>query len=245
MITRYSLFMLALVSAGAASAAEAPPATTAVAYTTLDESKLLDFRYSFPSLVGSHPELLSLVEKDRATNHDETLKDAKADSAMRSKNDYPFHAYEFWRDWTIDGQSDRLIALHSQTETFTGGAHGNQSSGLLLWDSKDKKTIEFAGLFAEPFWPVIDKQVCERLANERMRRAEMKSTDCPKPDELVFIPTDSDSNWSFDTIEVIADPYVAGSYAEGRYQLRLPVSETLIAAMKDEYRDSFEAYLPQ
>ena len=39
----------------------------------------------------------------------------------------------------------------------------------------------------------------------------------------------------------VADPYVAGSYAEGRYEIRLPVTAAFVAALKPEYRASFEA----
>ena len=42
-----------------------------------------------------------------------------------------------------------------------------------------------------------------------------------------------------------ASPYVAGPYAEGSYEIELAVTPDLIAALKGEYRDSFEAVQPQ
>jgi hypothetical protein len=42
-----------------------------------------------------------------------------------------------------------------------------------------------------------------------------------------------------------ADPYVAGPYAEGDYDISLPVTAEVIAALKPAYRSSFEAQRPQ
>jgi len=41
-------------------------------------------------------------------------------------------------------------------------------------------------------------------------------------------------------LRLIADPYVAGPYAEGNYTVDLAVTSAVIAALKPEYRASFE-----
>lgn len=40
-------------------------------------------------------------------------------------------------------------------------------------------------------------------------------------------------------IGLIADQYLAGSYAEGPYEITLPVTPAVIAAVKPEYRAGF------
>ena len=54
-------------------------------------------------------------------------------------------------------------------------------------------------------------------------------------------PVDKDKDGRFDEVEFVASPYTAGPYAEGEYELVLPVTRQLIAAIKPVYRASFEA----
>ena len=60
---------------------------------------------------------------------------------------------------------------------------------------------------------------------------------CPKFSELALIPAVSKHRGRFDTIHLIAAPYTAGPYAEGDYDIALPVTGRLVAALKPEYRD--------
>ena len=244
-VTRAAVMAISILTASAAPATGAIPADGG--FTELSTTPLLDFRYSFPTLVGSNPQLLAVLRSDRSAGHAAALDGARKDSAIRRPENFPFHQHQYWRDWTISGQSGRLIAVRSQTETFTGGAHGMHTTGLMLWDNETKQVLRFAGLFSSEgaFWPLVEAKFCKALAFERLRRAQMEVGRCPKPEELVFVPADTNSDWKFDTIQVVADPYVAGSYAEGRYEVPLAVSDAMIAALKPEYRDSFEAQRAQ
>ena len=38
----------------------------------------------------------------------------------------------------------------------------------------------------------------------------------------------------------MADPYVAGPYVEGSYEIELPVTGDLTAAISSDFRESFE-----
>jgi len=244
-VARAAVTALSILSASSPSVTGADPSQ--VGFTELSPTPLLDFRYSFPTQVGSDPELLAAIRSDKAKNRADALEAAKDDAAIRRPETFPFHQHQFWRDWTISGQSGRLLCLRSQTETFTGGAHGMHTTGLMLWDKEKKRALRFADLFvsASAFWPLLEPQFCKSLAAERLQRVQMKGGRCPKPEELVFIPADTTSDWRFDAIQIVADPYVAGSYAEGRYEFPLPVCDAMIAALKAEYRDSFEAQRPQ
>ena len=236
-------FSLVLLLAALASDPPAPaPPPAPQPYTELVASDLLDFRYSFPTLVGSDPVLLAEIRGDERAMHSAALATARDDSNARRDQHFPFHAHVFWRDWTIDGQSDRLMTLRSQTEMFTGGAHGMHVTGVKLWDQQRHAKIAFASLFSSPsrYWPLLETDFCRKLAAERLRRIGMKDGRCPAAKELVLIPADTNSDWRFDTIRIVADPYVAGAYAEGRYEIPLAVTASLIAALRPAYRASFE-----
>jgi hypothetical protein len=87
---------------------------------------------------------------------------------------------------------------------------------------------------------------CKSLANEQVKRREGEKLDlpefneCPKYSDLAIAPVDKNKNGRFDIIAFTASPYVAGPYAEGEYEIELPVTRQLIAAMKPDYRSSYE-----
>ncbi len=67
---------------------------------------------------------------------------------------------------------------------------------------------------------------------------------CPAYDEVTVRLQDSDGNGRFDQIAVTADQYVAGPYAEGPYDISLPITDAMIDRLKPEYRPSFEPRPP-
>jgi len=68
--------------------------------------------------------------------------------------------------------------------------------------------------------------------------------ECPKYEELTVLLADADKNGRFDRIKVVADQYVAGPYAEGPYEISLPITAAMIDRLKPEYRPSFEPKPP-
>jgi hypothetical protein len=68
--------------------------------------------------------------------------------------------------------------------------------------------------------------------------------DCPAYKEVTVVIADKNSNGRFDHVQVTADPYVAGPYVEGSYDIDLPITAAMIARLKPEYRASFEAQPP-
>ena len=61
---------------------------------------------------------------------------------------------------------------------------------------------------------------------------------CPKISELTEL-LGSSNRQRFDRIGLIADPYVAGSYAEGTYETTLPVTAAILRIVKPGYRAVF------
>jgi hypothetical protein len=63
-------------------------------------------------------------------------------------------------------------------------------------------------------------------------------SECPPLDELVILLGSSDRQ-AINRIGLIAPPYVAGPYAEGSYEVTLPVTRAVLQAVKPRYRDAF------
>ena len=61
---------------------------------------------------------------------------------------------------------------------------------------------------------------------------------CLAPSEVTVLLGSGDKV-HFTRIGLIADPYMAGSYAEGSYEVTLPVTPALIKAVRPEFRGAF------
>jgi hypothetical protein len=176
------------------------------------------------------------------------LKGAQEDKEYREKEGFEFHGYMSSTDYKTAGQSDRLLSLSVDAGSYTGGAHGNSGTSALLWDRQAGREIKAADLFTEAANRdrLLTQRWCDALNMAREeRRGELIGgggmfDECPTLDEIAVIPTDKNGNGRFDTLMLIASPYVAGPYVEGSYEIELGVTPDLIAALRNEYRASFE-----
>jgi len=76
------------------------------------------------------------------------------------------------------------------------------------------------------------------------RRVQLSAEVCDLADEIDsrdVIPAAARRNGKLDRIHIVAAAYTAGPYAEGEYDIVLPVGPQLIRLMKPQYRASFEA----
>jgi hypothetical protein len=234
-----------------ATAKSAAPATKAFVHD--EKNDLLDYHFAWSAEAAAVPQIVEKLragmEKDKA----ELLANARQDKAYRDKEGYPFNAYTSSTDYTTAGQSPRLLSLSVEAASYTGGAHGNSGTSGLLWDRQAAKEIAVTDLFATPanMGRLLTQRWCDALNKEREeKRGEPVGGDgmfdeCPKLSEIAIVPTDHDRNGRFDRLILIASPYVAGPYVEGSYEIDLAVTADLIAALKADFRDSFEASQPQ
>ena len=71
-------------------------------------------------------------------------------------------------------------------------------------------------------------------------RGDDDFTQCIDPMEQVLVPTSKDGKL-IDGLTVVVGPYSAGPYAEGSYEVALPVDAAMRDAIKPDYRDAFVA----
>ena len=224
-------------------AAAAPAKPFASEVKTIDA----DFSYSWPAEVSAIPVLVRRFSADMRKQKADTLAGGKEFNAERKKRgDEPVG---FMSSTAIEtqGQSARLLSLRIDVGSYTGGAHPNSGTTALLWERRLKKEIAINDLFLRraAFSNLARAAYCKALGKERLKRREGEKIggqfdECPKFAELAIMPRDEKRNGRFDTIAFVASPYVAGRYVEGEYELELPVTPQLIAAMKPLYRPWFE-----
>ncbi|NCQ32847.1 MAG: DUF4163 domain-containing protein, partial [Armatimonadetes bacterium] len=128
---------------------------------------------------------------------------------------------------------------------YTGGAHGNSAHDALVWDREAKAAIDPKAMFTSPaaLQTTLGDAWCKALKAERMKRMGDDYSDdgffqCPPIADLTVLPGSSNGR-SFNRIGLLAAPYVAGSYAEGTYEVTLPVTAKLLDAVKPEYKPAF------
>jgi hypothetical protein len=189
------------------------------------------------------------MRSDMTKAYRESLVTARDDARMYREQQRTGMSDLYSMAWTTAGQSARLLSLESELSTFTGGAHPNTSYGSLLWDRKSNRPVNVDSLLtARAQLAAITRPVyCKALDRERERRREGEKLDlaqfnaCPKYSDLAIAPMDKNGNGRFDRLDFVASPYVAGPYVEGEYAIEVPVTNALVAALKPEFRSSFEA----
>ena len=224
----------------------------AKAFSVEEENDLYTFKYSWSKEAAAVPQLVERFTKDMEKQKAETISTATEDRDERKKQDFPFNPYDTQKSYETAGQSDRLLSLELGVYAFTGGAHGSSGSGSLLWERQLKREVSIQDLLqpGQSWTGAIRQPFCTLLNREReKRRGEPVKPDdmfgdCPKYGDVTVLLADDDKNGRFDHIHVIADQYVAGPYAEGPYEISLPITAAMIERLKLEYRASFEPRPP-
>jgi hypothetical protein len=214
---------------------------------------LLEFHYAWPAEVSAVPQLVLRLTDEMNARQAKLSGTAASDKAFREKEGYPFHAYTSSTDWLVAGDSPRLLSLAAQWSEYTGGAHGMHGTRALLWDRTGAEPLDFGDLFSESaaVQRLLEARWCTGIKAERRKKRSPDAMTggifnaCPELSDLTLVPIDSDGDQRLDTIGLYADPYVAGPYAEGSYAVALPVTPAFIAALKPDYRASFEVQPPQ
>ena len=245
---RLALGAALLALAGSASGSAAP-----AAYDAEDKTDLLDWSLSYPAEVAAIPALAETIRADSLKQKAEYLATAKADKASRAKDGFPFFAYEQKDAVDLLGQTPRLLSLSDDWFSSTGGAHPNHGTRAMLWDKQAGKATsvavllaggagQLATLYANSFCTALDKERASRRTGvDAAPDPSDPFNQCPKLGELAIMPKGPQAGGAMTTILFHADPYVAGPYVEGDYDIELPVTPAFTAALLPDYRSSVAA----
>ena len=110
-------------------------------------SKALEFDYSWPAEAASIGPLDRRFRDDARTALRRALKDATDDMKLAASQKREYHQHVFSRSWEVAGQSQRLLSLEGSLGTFTGGAHPNSTNDALLWERRLGREVKFDSLF--------------------------------------------------------------------------------------------------
>lgn len=235
-------------AAGNEMPASKPAEPAPVAFSFDDENDLFDFHFGWSAEAAAVPQLVARFQQEMAKAKAELVKMAQDEKTSRAKLGWEYHGLMFSTGFETAGQSNGLLSLRKDVGSYTGGAHGNSGTAALLWDRQEGKEIKDTDLFVEAANRdrLLTQRWCDALnkAREEKRGEPVGGNgmfdDCPKLAEIAIIPTDTEGNGRFERIMLVASPYVAGPFSEGSYEVELGVTHDLLAALKSEYRSSFE-----
>lgn len=205
-----------------------------------------EFSYTWPAKAAAVPQLTTrfAAERDRLlaeqrADWDEALREFAEGDCLGCVN------RSFDKDWQVVADLPRFLSLSASFYAYTGGAHGNGAFDALVWDREAGEAIDPKAMFRSPeaLQEALGPAWCKALKAEKIKRFEGAYSDdglfaCPAIADLTVL-VGSASRTSFDRIGLIAAPYVAGSYAEGVYEVTLPVTREVLAAVKPGYVAAF------
>jgi hypothetical protein len=203
------------------------------------------FAYVAPSAATRLSSLRQWLEQDRARFRRTAATEAAADRVEAAKDGHPFHQHEATRAWKVVTETPLLLSLSAETYRYTGGAHGGTAIDSLVWDKVRSRRLDPRALFvsADALQRALGARWCAWLPRERARRLQVDQVDdpvfpCPKIAELTLLLGSTDRR-AIDRVGLIAGQYVAGAYVEGMYEMTVPVTPELLAAVRPEWRGVF------
>ena len=219
------------------------------AFAVDEKNGLIEFHFGWSAEAAAVPQLVNQFTKEMNKAKADLIAGAEEDKAFREKEGFDFHGFMSSTDYKTAGQSARLLSLSLEQGGYEGGAHGNYGVGALLWDRAEAREIKPPDLFADAanMGRLLTQRWCDALnkAREEKRGEPVGSgglfDDCPALSDIAVIPADKDKSGRFETLMLVASPYVAGPWVEGAYEIELAVTPDLLAALKGDYRTSFEA----
>ncbi|MBO9710256.1 MAG: DUF3298 domain-containing protein [Caulobacter sp.] len=228
--------------APAAASPAAPPAAPARPLTFQQADPAAKVALSLPAEIGRYPVLhTTLYDREVAQ-----LKDfaAKAEADRKAADgQFPWRQYESQRQWFAAATTPKLVGLRALWFDYTGGAHPNHGGASLLWDAAANTEIKPAALFRpDADMKALDKAICDAVAAAKSHREGAVPLNdmfaCPKWSETVLVLAPSTQADKIGGLTVLIDPYVVGPYAEGDYELTIPLS-AFQGLLAPAYADAF------
>lgn len=239
----------AVADADAAPSPVAEASAEAGGASSIEErTELYIFTYAYPEEAGNIPRLAALLDERGQRAKAELVRMATRGAEAAEESGFPYNAYSFNQKWQVVAETPGYLSLSSIVTGYEGGAHGSYGTQALVWDKEQGKAIRPRDLFTSvsTLENALGEDFCSQLNRLRERKRGEKvapeSTDpfdaCPQFSELAILVGSSNGR-KFNRIGLIADPYVAGPWAEGKYEVTLPVSLRVIDAAKPEYEGAF------
>lgn len=225
-----------------------PAAPRAKPRAVKEETPLYIFEYGYPAEAAAIPALAAKFDAAIASERKQLIADAREGQKGATDMGIDFNPYSSSVDWQVVTRLPRWLSLSALVGSYTGGAHPNYVFTALLWDrdaNRERSVVDLftskqalTGAIRGPFCDALDKEREKKRGEPVVRDDEDWMNACIDPVGETIIPGSADKQ-HFTRMGVLVSPYNAGPYAEGSYEVTLPVTPAIIAAVKPEYRQYF------
>lgn len=208
------------------------------------------FAYRYPDAVRAIPALRLILGGEAKAIRARLVSEAEQARSDAQGSGFPFRAYSYSKTWQVVSKPPGWLSLSARIFTDTGGAHPMAYFDALVWDERAGKRHNAVDLFrsSAALSQAIRAAFCDALDRQRAAKrgkpVKRGSTDmfdkCIDPTAETLI-LGSVGGKAFDRVGVLVAPYDAGPYVEGSYEVTLPVTPAVIAAVRPEYRRYFAA----
>jgi len=217
---------------------------------SVETDHLYSFDYTYPPQAAAIPGLRADLERRITESKAKLEAEAKESRKEAKEGGYPFQPHYFDLAWTVAADLPDWLSLEASVQTYGGGAHPNHDFASLVWDRKAGRALDPLDLFvsADALDAALHVRYCAALDKERAERREQSIEEvrhddiwaCPGVADLALV-LESKEGKGFDTLSLLAAPYIAGPYVEGSYETELPVDKAVLDAVRPEYREAFRA----
>jgi hypothetical protein len=204
----------------------APPVPTHYVNATPDAK----IELALPAGIARYPELHAKLFNDGKQELLDFLKQAIEDRRrFADKGVSQPTPYERRVVWTITAVTPHLISLRDAWFDDTGGVHPNHGSEVLLWDRVRNVMLLQGELFKpDADATAVDAALCRAATRAKAARvgpSDPKSWACPTFSDSHAVLVPSTRPYRIGGMMFLFDPYVIGAYAEGDYEVLVPLSD--------------------
>ncbi len=240
----------ASASAPAAGASAAAPAIApaGAARAVKQSTALYEFDYAYPAAAGAIADLKRWLDSDLDAQKAKLAQAATKWQAEAKAEGIPYHPYANSTKWQVVTDLPGWLSLSAQIYEYTGGAHGMTAHRGLLWDRTADVRRAPIDLFTAPaalsaairapFCDALDRERAKRRGQPVNRASGQMFDECVDPVKNAVILGSTDGQ-HFTRIGILVGPYEAGPYAEGTYDITVPVTAAVLKTVKPEYRSAF------
>lgn len=208
------------------------------------------FEYSWPAQVSAIAPLTARLDAEREAAYAQWRSEwdaAQADTEM--PDCVPCRSRGYGKEWQVVTDLPRYLSLSASVYNYTGGAHGMTVYDALVWDREKEVAVKPIDMFrnAQALDAAVQDAFCAQLDKERERkrgmpvkRSDKPFDDCIAPVANSTVILGSAGKQRFDRVGFLVAPYNAGPYAEGTYEVTLPVTPALLDTVKPEYARAFQ-----
>lgn len=211
---------------------------------------VLEFGYGWPAPAHAIVPLDRWLKSHAETQYRKAYESAEEGRKTAEDGDFPFHAYAYRQSWKAVADTPEALVMQGDGYSYTGGAHGLPFTVALIWDRAAQRRLAAGDLIDIPrlaraardaFCKELDRQRAEKRGapvdpNEDGGIPEFNRCIDMKQQEILPV---SRGGKTLDAVRVVIGPYEAGPYAEGSYEIDLPMTSAMLQAVMPAYRGWF------